>query len=52
MTIEDLWNKALTIDLIPIFDTLSVVVLSFFTMLVLLAVILGGIAWWSHRRNN
>jgi hypothetical protein len=49
MTIEDLWNKLLTLDLIPIFEVLA---MSFISAMVIIAVALGGIVWWLHRREQ
>lgn len=52
MTIEDLWDKMLTfdlLDLLPIFDVLA---MSFVAALVLIVVGLGGMVWWLHRREQ
>ncbi len=43
MTIEDVWEWLLTVDLIPIFEG---IVLGVAFGLVLSALILGGIVWW------
>lgn len=48
MTIKDLWDKMLTLDLIPLFEFFAV---SFISALVIIAVVLGGMAWWLHRRG-
>lgn len=43
MTIEDLWNKLLTLDLIPIFEVLA---MSFISGMMIIAVALWLVLAW------
>ena len=48
MTIQDLWDKMLTLDLVPIFEAFKVVGMSFLILLVLVFAVMGCVAWYLY----